>query len=370
MPRRLSSPARQVTRATEPSVGGYVSTESAARRSQRPKSAGVVEAKHTGNGRGPRDAARGTAGALTLVALLATGRASAAVEVSGARLDVVRSPGAEACPTASDLSERLQQRTTGETPPRTGPLYISIQLDAHGADFVATVQVSGTKRGIRSLRGSGPDCEALREALIVALLVLLDEDPNRAERAQPARESPAPRASDDGVTARSVSLWMSIGGAASHGLPLGFSGIAFADLVLRSPQWEASLGGFFAPERDVAFEPGHVSVRAMGGRARGCVTPITSERLRVSGCGVGALAALRGEGEGFTTTESQVRPWWLVGGGPELRFLPLPWLGIGVFGAVLITGHREVFSVRGLGPAYDTDTVVGWLGLDVGAKIW
>jgi hypothetical protein len=96
--------------------------------------------------------------------------------------------------------------------------------------------------------------------------------------------------------------------------------------------------------------------------------------LQLSGCGLGLLASLRGEASGFSSEpRSRRRPWWLAGAGPEIRFFASDVLALGVSGAVLVTGHTESFSIEGLedrGAAYETDRWVGWIGLDVGVKIW
>ena len=311
------------------------------------------------------------AGALQLAAVMLGAPRPAATELPGVHLDLQRSAGAESCPTADELVAELRERNA-ESASRE-PLYVSIQIDPRDEDFVATMQVSGRRRGIRSLLGAGPGCEALREALMVSLLVLLDEEPNRSnDDASEPKILPVSTATERAVEFAG-SVWFSAGGAATHGMPVRFSGMLFTDLTLRFPLWELSAGGFYAPSREIDFDPGRVIVSASGARARACINLPVAEAVHLSGCGLAVLASLAGQSSNFSRTDSERRPWWLVGAGPELRWFASKRFAFGLSGAVLVTGHRESFSITGLearGPAYETDRVIGWLAIDTGVRIW
>jgi hypothetical protein len=170
-------------------------------------------------------------------------------------------------------------------------------------------------------------------------------------------------------------LWLSAGGAVTHGFPEGWSGAAFADAV---GQWKAidlSLGGVIAPKRSHALSAGReVDIRLTGGRARGCYAFWQTARgLRASGCATVVVARLGGEGRSSAndvTSQSAARAWWLFGAGPDV-FVPLSLgMGIGISGTVLVPDGREVFLIPGVEGAYQTDSIVGWVGLDLRLRIW
>src|SRR6185503_9305748 len=95
-----------------------------------------------------------------------------------ARLQVSRFGETMTCPDDETLAREIRERLTSRNPPGTlPPLWIQADVTREGAAFVATVRVSGRKLGVRNLRAEGSTCDALHEALLVALLVLLDEDP-------------------------------------------------------------------------------------------------------------------------------------------------------------------------------------------------
>src|SRR5262249_20834721 len=149
---------------------------------------------------------------------------------------------------------------------------------------------------------AGPSCDALHDAVVVTLLVLLDEDrapspettassaapdatappampASAAEPAVPASKAPvapipvAYEAAPPVVPRRSgvpVSLWLSFAGALTHSMPLDWSGALLFDLSVRAGAFEASAGGLWAPTRHVVTAPGEVAVSVFGERVRGC----------------------------------------------------------------------------------------------------
>jgi hypothetical protein len=292
-------------------------------------------------------------------AVLLPDRALAAV-LPGVQIDVARDPGAATCPDGQAISEALGQRL-GMTRIEGAPVVIEIEIRSSDGGFESTVRASGGKRGVRNLSAPGPTCDALRETLLVSLLVLLDRDPEHPElvREAPAPEGPKP------------SFWVGGGGAFTRGFPSGSSAAFSGELGGRYLGHSIWLGGIWTPERDVPFGPGFVAVSAVGGQLRACSGGSVTRGFRIDGCGLGLLMSLRGKARDYTTDSSVRRPWWLVGAGAELAFDPEPWFSAAVAGRLLFSPGAETFSIEGLdGTGYETETVIGWLGLSLSAKIW
>ena len=195
---------------------------------------------------------------------------------------------------------------------------------------------------------------------MVSLLVLLDRDPERPELVPPA---PAPDRPPP-------SLWLGGGVALTEGLPKGSSAALLGEAGVRYLGHSLWVGAVWTAERDVGFEPGFIGLSAFGGQLRACTSLFGAVQIRFNGCALGMLLSLQGTARGYTDNSSERRPWWLAGAGLELAFEPEPWLSAAVTGRLLLSPHREVFVVQGLGPGYETETVTGWLGLTLAAKIW
>jgi hypothetical protein len=296
---------------------------------------------------------------------------AAAETLPGAELRLERTAAAQDCPDEHDLARELRSRTQGVPQSEEARLGIDVALDAEGGAFVARVTVSGRKQGKRTLRAEGPTCGDLRDALIVLCLLLLDAEANAPHRAPPP---PPPRGQPPRVNDRRAAPELLVGAfaAATHGLPLGFSLALGGEVGVRLQRWEVSGGGFWAPDREVSFAPGTVTLRLAAGKLDGCYALFLEPRwFRLNGCAHMAVGALRAEPAGYSRDRPRSRPLWLAGGGLEPRILVLPALSLGATLAVLAPLHREEFSIEGLpGHAYATDSVVAWLGLEITWKIW
>jgi hypothetical protein len=257
---------------------------------------------------------------------------------------------------AKELTRRLAPRVPGRQ-----PLLLHVDLDTQGTAFTAKILVLGRRQGERSLSAEGPGCEPLRDVLVVSLLLLLDDD---AESDAPEDVPLAP------LRAPAPTLWLTGGGAATHGLPSGWSSAWYGEVAVRLPAWDFALGGLWAPDRRVSFSPGSVSLQTLGARVHGCYV-VGVQDLRLGGCLFGALATLRGHAEAFTSNFSARRAWLLFGAGPELRWAVLPKLSLGVSGQVLAAPLQQSFSIQNLpGNAYRTDRWLGWLGADLSIQLW
>ena len=297
---------------------------------------------------------------LVLWLCLFSARSVAAATLPGAELTLSRSTAAASCPSEASITAELQRRLAPRKVTRQ-PLLLRVELDAEGTAFSARIVVGGRRQGERKLTAEGPGCEPLRDALVISLLLLLDDD---AESDAPAEAPLAP------LRPPPATLWLTAGGAASHGLPRAWSSAWYAELALRLPSWDFGLGGAWAPSRQIEFAPGSITVQTLAGRAHGCYV-FTWPNWRLGGCLRGVLALLHGQAQDFSQNESATRPWLLLGAGPELRWAVLPRLSLGLSAQFLASTHAQSFSIRGLpGISYGTDGWVGWLGGDVGVQLW
>ena len=287
-----------------------------------------------------------------------------ATSLPGAELTLSRAPAASGCPSEEAIAAELRGRLSARAE-SSEPLQLQVALDAHGSAFDADVRVSGRKQGQRLLRAEGPTCDALHDVLVVSLLLLLDDDSDGASPESGPKATLAPP-----LTAVNPSGWLGVGGALTHGLPSAWASAWSAEFTLRFPRWDVSLGGLWAPERRIDFPPGDIALQTLAARGRGCFA-LAGRELRVSACAEFLLATLRGQAEGFTDDETERRTWLSLGAGPELRWFPARALSLGITGQLLAGLGRQSFSIQGLpGPAYRTDSVVAWLGVDFSVRIW
>ena len=284
--------------------------------------------------------------------------AVAATALPGAVLRVSSSKAAASCPNEQAVAAELIRRLPARRSSREG-LDLNVRLDAEGRAFTASIDVGGRRQGERKLSAEGPSCAALRDVLVVSLLLLLDDDAESDPPVAPPQLAPPP-----------VQLWLTAGVAATRGLPSGWSSAWYADVALRRPAWDITLGGLWAPSRELDFAPGAVTIHTLGARLGACYVTQRSE-WRFGGCLHGVLASLRGQGQAFTSNTTAHRLWYLVGLGPELRWAPSPRLSLGISAQLLLSPEEQTFAIRGIpGAAYHSDRWVEWLGADLSARIW
>lgn len=327
-------------------------------------------------------------------AVFATARARAA-DLPGATLDVTRGVGAETCPDTDTLAAELSRRIAPGTPP-VAPLALRVTLERDGDGYTAKVDAAGRKSGERLLRAVGPSCEVIHDALVVTLLVLLDEEhaliealpseppttatapatapPPALVLPAPREESKAPVPEQPATRRARPALFVAAGGGVTYGLPVDWSGAVLFDLAVRVGWIELSAGGFWGPSRTIAARPGEVAVNAFGERTRACyaATLARARGLRLLGCAEGALAKLTGEGRGFEGSHPETRPWWLAGGAVEATYPLNARLDVGFSLSALGTVHTEVFSVKGLPhpDVYRTHAVVGVAAMRLEARLF
>jgi len=298
-----------------------------------------------------------------------------AAELPGGTLTLSASPSATGCPTEEELAAELRARSTA-TPNPEQPIELGVRIDVTEGAYSAEIRVAGRKHGERTLRTEGPSCQGLRDALLVSLLLLLDDDPERPVPQPTAPTTPPPPPEPTPVThpprnPADASLWAEVGASGTHGLPADFSAAFDGGVSFRARRWELGARAFWAIPRDVAFEPGTLKVGLWGVALNGCVVPFElSGGFRLSACGTAAAAELSAEPRGFTRAWSRKRPLFLAGLGLEPRYAFGSRVSLGAVVEVLAPLRREQFSVQGLGQGYATDRMVGKAGVELGFRFW
>ncbi len=312
--------------------------------------------------------------------------------VGDAELSVERGPGAEHCPTASDLGRALtESRGDVEGSPK---LSIRIAITRESSRLTARIEVTGESSGRRTLSSSEADCVELARQLTAAIALLLDPH-EPAAREEPTDEPapPPPTASAPSPAAPAASavvvtpaireqptgampeqpprLWLFAGagvtaGASSEPLAWGALGAWF-----RMRPWAAALHGFATTESSVDYAAGNVNVRLTGGLARGCYGFGAPTNVDALACAAFAVAALHGSAEGYAVNDAaETRPWYAAGGSVVLGGPLGPQLRYALDMSILAPLQYESFSIRNAGVAYVTPSVGFWATLGLGVPIW
>jgi hypothetical protein len=255
-----------------------------------------------------------------------------AMPVRGGELSVRRSDVAADCPDEAALAAALAAIEGPAPLEPDSSISVEVELDRDGAGYVARIRASGTKSGVRELRDSGDDCTPLAYATSVALAILFDSSSEQAEGsplrgtplpppgavrpAQAVREQPIRK--ETAVPAASLrEHWPTAALAVGVGLGAGVLGYAITgqlgvSLRLRtSRRWELSLGGFWAPGRDLPHGSGVGSVQLLAGRAELTATLAEAPRGRLAVSAGVASGALTGAGLGYDH-DYQASAFWLA----------------------------------------------------------
>ncbi len=98
-------------------------------------------------------------------------------------MEVLRGPGAEGCPSGDEFLELLSRFTDASSPPPSGRFAVEFARSASPVAWTATITALGTPgvgSVVRTLQDTSPTCDALGQAAVVALLVLIDPEPAHA----------------------------------------------------------------------------------------------------------------------------------------------------------------------------------------------
>ncbi|WP_437653992.1 hypothetical protein [Sorangium sp. So ce1182] len=317
-------------------------------------------------------------------AVLATsGIASAQTEPY---LSVTRGDGAEGCPDAARLIERVEQLRGRPETGASGAYHVGFTRGADG--FRASIRSGG---GARVLRDRGPSCAALEQATAVTLVLLLDSDarassppePDAGARDEPARAPGAPALSpgapaevppappgptgggggaqeDEGAAPSpergATRLTLAAGAAGLFGVVRPFAPALSAELGVGGARFRATLGALWLVPQTLEHGPGELREALLGGAVRTCFAAAGSEALRFEVCSGLHAGRLKVVASGYTRNDVAETAWLAVPLEVSLASLAGP-LGFDVGAAALVPLRRNDFSVDGVGVAYRSPPV-------------
>lgn len=290
---------------------------------------------------------------------------------------VTRSKGAEDCPTADALVARIAVASADagrrfSTSASDSPeLRVVFERDADRR--FARIEAIGA--GPRTIEDRAPDCNALGEAVVLALVVSQDEfmleNDGRSQPATPrktadvdARVPPKAAVADANASRKATgrqgfSAHISGGGVisalairdAAFGVQVGFHGSP------KSEAWSIGGVGTWLPPSSIATGIGTVDVSMMSGALEACAGVLRTRPISAEICGRAELGLLRGEARGFSLSESHRRFWF--GGGAAIRGLAPIGGSASAFveAAIRVPVHRERFSVEETHIVYDPPPV-------------
>ena len=322
----------------------------------------------------------------TLVAvggLLATGSAEGR-PVAGGELRVTRTASAADCPDEATLAEKTLALGSAPLDATPAPLTVNVELDRDETGYIARIVATGRKTGQRELRAAGETCAELTDVTSVALAILFDllppepsDPPPLAAPVKPVETPPPaapPRKKPRPTTPNSANAEpfgsARAYGAFAYGLlgnaVTGEVGGAFHVRLGRS--FDVGAGGFWAPGRTLAYDPGTVSVSLVAARleltawlaAWGSVA--LGARLEL---GVGSLQAA---GHDFDSDRTPAELWLAAGAGAVGRLdLSRRWaLRAGISGFLPL--RAQTFSVQGVpGTAFESSPAA--LFVDFGPEL-
>ena len=292
-------------------------------------------------------------------------------------LRVERGPGAEECPDAASLGERIVSIRGRTDTPNNSSYELSF---THTADtFSATIRSGPNGESQRVLEGHGPTCAAVAQAAAVTLALLFDSDADSAPAAKPEPPPPPPQITAPPPKPTIAEAPRSRARIANT-LSLGAAGVAFvlrplapalsAEIGLRVQRLRVGLGVLWIPTQSLALDPGHVSESLISGAARTCVAIAQTPSLEFGVCSGLFVGAVNAQAEGFTNNEHRRRSWLAV---PlELTLADLSGsVGWEASATALGSLVHQDFEVDGLGVAYRAPRVGAMLTLRaVGLLTW
>ncbi|WP_437814630.1 hypothetical protein [Sorangium sp. So ce1078] len=311
---------------------------------------------------------------------------------------MTRGAGAESCPDAAHLIERVEQLSGRRETGASGAYLVSFTRDGDG--FRASIR-SGS--GARELRDRGGSCAALEQATAVTLALLLDSDarePSLREPEADAREAPSPApeapapspgapaetprappgptgagagAREDEGEARSpgrgaTRLTLAAGAAGLFGVVRPLAPAVSAELGIGGARFRATLGALWLVPQTLKHGPGELRETLLGGAVRACFTAAGSEALRFEVCSGLHAGQLKVVASGYTRNDVAETAWLSVPLELSLASLGGP-LGFDVGVAALLPLRRNDFSVDGVGVAYRSPPVGALMSIR-GVGIW
>ncbi|MGK3967034.1 hypothetical protein WMF38_23030 [Sorangium sp. So ce118] len=317
---------------------------------------------------------------------------------------MTRGAGAESCPDAARLIERVEQ-LRGR--PETGASGVYLVNFTRGPDGLrASIRSGGDARELRDGSGSR-SCAALEQATAVTLALLLDSDARASSPPEPdagardapshAPEAPAPASApspgapvavppappapagggggaqeDEGEAPSpergATRLTLAAGAAGLFGVVRPFAPALSAELGVGGARFRATLGALWLVPQTLEHGPGELREGLLGGAVRTCFAAAGSEALRFEVCSGLHAGRLKVVASGYTRNDVAETAWLAVPLELSLASLAGP-LGFDVGAAALVPLRRNDFSVDGVGVAYRSLPVGALVSLR-GVGVW
>jgi hypothetical protein len=269
---------------------------------------------------------------------------------------------------------RFSQRVLVTEQQAEDSVLVTARFDKRGDEYLAELRFGGAKPGERRFRDRGSDCESLKDAVAVAIVLLLDTEIERRERAPTLvrRAEPTIRISGGEVALQRPPPAVTEGTLAIKGGPLWGAADPTAVLVafglglrLRSA-WQFEVGTFALWPRTVHFGKGEVAVSLVAAEVRACRT--LGDFWLFGACIAPALGRLRGTGRGFDESATANLIWAAVGGALTLE-VPLGrrWFG-GLEAAAWVPLSHQTLTVANLGTAWNAAGIWGGLAARLGVR--
>jgi hypothetical protein len=268
---------------------------------------------------------------LLLAAASEASPAAAQTQPPKAALIVTRGEGAQDCPDAAALAERVRgvagaNVLSSEVFATPFDTWVHVAVTRNLDGYSAQISTSGALHGNRGLQDLGPSCASLADAVAVTLAIFLDPYANAPPRkaAPVSCPPPAPVAEPKLHSGEPLPKRFFLEASAGvtlnvleHAMPLL---VGTAGLQL-SPNWSLSLTGGVvltdstnSPGGEVDLSLTYVDFTACG-RTLG-----ESDRAQLNWCLGAMLGSLRGSGRGYADEFSKRDLWLSAGLGPEVLF--------------------------------------------------
>jgi hypothetical protein len=243
-------------------------------------------------------------------------------------LSWIRLRGAESCVATQKLAQgveaRLGRRVFVAAPRADISVEGYVERTKQGYEATFSVRDSeGSLLGTRKLIEPGPSCDALTDALVLALAVMIDPEttdtttanepareppsapspqPPEAAPPPPAREiAPAPEPAPKPIRLPPWDFEMDASAALGVGILPGAALGMSVTAILQPPRfWALRIGGSFFPGSSIDLGNGaRASISLVYGEAALCPLGRTIGRLRMMACAGAQVGALRGNGTGL-----------------------------------------------------------------------
>lgn len=289
-------------------------------------------------------------------------------------LQVDRASGAEDCPDAPSLAERVAT-IRGRADLASGGGY-GVSFARTDELYRATIRSGPNGESQRVLEGRGPTCAALAQATAVTLALLFDSQadapapepapkpepapPNSSVASIPELEEPLPH--EPPAEPARVDATLSLGVAGALGVLRPVAPALSAELGLQVARFRAGLGVLWIPTQSLELEPGRIDESLLAGTARSCLALTRAQGLALSLCSGLFVGVVDARSDGFTRNARRVRTWLSVPLELSLARLsgPVGWeLSAAALGSLV---HHD-FEVDGLGTPYHAPRVGGLITL-------